>query len=215
MRTANPDMLLVGPWHFQVEFIKREKDYLNKGGVMLFSNPYMRLERTKKCALIIGVSGMIGQHLSDKLINNGYIVYGLARNKTTINLKVIFMEGDINDKNLMELMIKSIRPEEVYNLASPTNIKEANDNPIATFNTNIICLINICEILKSLNISTKLFNTNSIRMLQDNTNITMNEECLKFDPNSMYDISKLLAYWIIRYYREQFGLQFYNGFYVI
>lgn len=217
MRLANPEVLLVLPWHFKNEFIMREKDYFDKGGVMLFPLPNMDLVSHRKRALIIGVSGQIGQYLSEKLINLGYDVYGLARNKGKLNSKIIFTEGDINDTHLLDIMIKSIMPHEIYNLASPTTISETINDPLSAYHTNIDSLTNICEIIKSMNHGIKLFNANSSEIFRgnisnDHLTFDFDEQCTNFSPVSPYGISKSTAYWIIRYYREQFGLPFYTGF---
>lgn len=175
------------------------------------------MEIPKKKALIIGITGQIGQYLSEQLINQDYQVYGLARQLKTIHPNVIFTQGDINDHQQIETIIRTIMPHEIYNLASLTSIEETINNPLSTYQTNINSLINLCEIIKSIGSgSVKLLNANSSEIYRGN--ITDNQLSVIFNetetpccPISPYGISKMSSYWIIKYYRDSFNLPFYTG----
>jgi GDPmannose 4,6-dehydratase len=172
-----------------------------------------------KKALILGITGQIGTYLLDKLLARGYEVYGVARQETYQPSRdsVHYICCDIRDYQKISSLVIRVCPDEIYNLASPTNLTETIKDPIANFNTNIIGLVHLCETIKTLEPARiKLFNATSSEMFRGHiTNqeqeFTFDEKCNDFHPISPYGISKVAAYWTIRYYRENFGLPFWTG----
>lgn len=217
MRLNKPDVLLVLPWHFKTEFIQREDDYLSSGGKMIFPLPNMELVSKKKRALVIGSSGQIGQYLTNKLVQLDYDVYGLVHStpNPASQAGVLQIHGDINDRKLIDTIVRSIMPHEIYNMASPTVIAETIANPISCYNTNIISLDNLCQSILHFNKKIKLFNMCSSEVYrghvrEDNKEFVFNEQSVMM-PVSPYGISKASAMTIIKYYRSQYGLSFYTG----
>lgn len=216
MRNAKPDVLLVLPWHFKKEFITRESEYIANGGIMIFPLPQLEII-SKKRALIIGYTGQIGQYLANELLEKNYLVYGVSRGiKINSNNNVIHITADVTDSNKMKLIIETILPDEIYNLASPTTIVETIENPISAYQTNIMALTNLCEITRKINPTIKIFNAGSSEMyrenvMSENTLITYDEMTQANPYITPYSISKASAYQIIKYYREILGLPYCTG----
>jgi GDPmannose 4,6-dehydratase len=175
----------------------------------------------KKKALIFGVTGHIGQYLASRLLDQGYHVYGSSRTKKDIDSRILYTLCDFNNYTSIFELIKSILPNEIYNLVSPININDTINDPIIAYDTNISGLTHLCESIKSI-VSTgitgpiKLFNASSIEVYRghitdQNLTFTFNDMCTDFYPMSPYGISKTAAYWITRYYREAYQLPFYTG----
>jgi GDPmannose 4,6-dehydratase len=170
-------------------------------------------------SLIIGVCGQIGSYLADKLLSLGHQVYGISRHvDVTIDPLITLYIMDINDHFKLTTIVTEIRPDEIYHLSSPTNINETIADPIMTYQTNIISLTHLCETIKSLSpYAPKLFTTNSSETFRGNITeeqlvYTFDEQHLNFSPISPYGVSKVSAYWLIRYYRESYHLPFWTGF---
>lgn len=172
-----------------------------------------------KKALILGITGQIGQYICEYLLAHKYNVYGVSRHLKDYCSHIITYQIDMNNHQAMSDLIIEIRPDEIYHLASPTNINDTILDPIKTYQTNINSLTSLCETIKSLTpYSPKLFTANSSEIFRgnitnDHTSFTFNEHCDKFYPISPYGISKLSAYWLIRYYRETYHLPFWTGFF--
>jgi NDP-4-keto-2,6-dideoxyhexose 3-C-methyltransferase len=214
MRKSNPDYLLVLPWHFREEFIQREKEYLDNGGQLIFPLPKMEIYTNKKKALITGVCGQIGRYLAEQLLEKDYIVYGVVhKTKNNLNPRVHYIDGDLTDLNFTERIILSIMPDEIYNLAGETNSFHAIDKPMETFDINARVVNKICETIYLSKKNIKLFEANSIELYKGVINglTTVNEDTKQFHPDTPYGYAKLSSYWIIRYYREKYGCQFFNG----
>jgi len=215
MRKANPDFLLVLPWHFREEFISRETDYLNGGGQLIFPLPNFEIYTNKKIAFITGINGQIGHYLTEILLDQDYIVYGLLHNNTeNLHPRVNYVYGDLKDVDLIKQLIIAINPDEIYNLGGETDTVGSINEPVKCFDVNARIIFTICETIKNLPKKIKFFQANSAELykgLLNGEQLVVNEEMLNFHPLTPYGISKLSSYWAIRYYREKFNLFGCNG----
>ena len=215
MREANPDMLLVLPWHFRDSFILREQDYLNAGGQLIFPLPKFEIYTNKKKAFVTGINGQIGHYLSELLLSKDYIVYGLLhKNISNLNPKINYVFGDLKDTNLISQLIETIEPDEIYNLAGETDTMASIENPSHTFDINARSVLGICESIKSVTSKKiKLFHANSAEIYKGllNGNELIVDETSLFHPITPYAIAKLTSYWMIEYYRKKYGMAAYNG----
>lgn len=215
MREKNPDFLLILPWHFRDEFVTREGKFLENGGQLIFPLPTFEVYTTKKVAFITGISGQIGKYLSDILLENNYIVYGLLHNNVSnLNKRINYIYGDLNDVNLLKEIINTINPDEIYNLGGETDTPLSVKFPVECFDINARILFTICETIKNSKKQIKLFQANSAELykgIQYEDKLIVNENTLHFHPITPYSISKLASYWTIRYYREHYNLYMCNG----
>jgi GDP-mannose 4,6-dehydratase len=216
MRLANPDFLLVLPWHFKSEFLEREQSYLNQGGQFIFPLPNVSIVSGRKKAFVTGITGQIGHYLQQILVENNYHVYGTTRHLTTVPPGVHLLQLDLQDnEHQLEPFLEMLVPDEVYNLAAETDAVESLSKPLETISINGVFVTRLCEIIHRLQLKhkkvVKLFQANSAELFKGSGNVMLNESNTDFHPKNPYGLGKLLAYWTIRYYRESFGLHFSNG----
>lgn len=170
------------------------------------------MDTTKITALITGINGQIGDYLVKYLTTKNYNIIGLIRD---INKKkyhdITYIECDITNKDKLQQIITDIQPNEIYNLAAITDAPLSIDNPETTLLTNGNIVLTICETIRKINKPIKLFQANSSELFKGLNTRVINEDLLEFYPKNPYGIGKLMAYWIIRYYREYYGLYVCNG----
>ena len=126
--------------------------------------------------------------------------------KLNKNLKVIkYLE---NDKILIEKYILKFKPQQIYILSGLSSVRKSFLNPIETYKSNIIKLFEILEILEK-KLSTKIYNSASTDCF-GNQKKKCNENS-NFSPVSPYAKSKSFAYWLVKYYRENFKVNCVSG----
>lgn len=187
----------------------------------------------RKKALIFGATGQDGSYLIDLLLKKNYIVHGVKRrgsspntsrldhlySKDSSRLRPNFYSkgsltihyGDLLDNSSLHRLIVDIKPDEIYNLAAQSHVKISSEIPEYTANVNGIGVLKLLEIIKSLKREKKIkFYQASSSEMFGNTLPPQNENS-KFNPQSIYAISKLFAYNVVKYYREAYGLFASNG----
>ena len=187
----------------------------------------------RKKALIFGATGQDGSYLIDLLLKKNYIVHGVKRrgsspntsrldhlySKDSSRLRPNFYPkgsltmhyGDLLDNSSLHRLIVDIKPDEIYNLAAQSHVKISSEIPEYTANVNGIGVLKLLEIIKSLKREKKIkFYQASSSEMFGNTLPPQNENS-KFNPQSIYAISKLFAYNVVKYYREAYGLFASNG----
>ncbi len=166
-----------------------------------------------KRALITGITGQDGSYLAELLLKKGYKVFGLerrssAKNRTNIsqieNL-VHFVSGDLADQHSLTRAIESVNPDEVYNLAAQTFVKESWEQPEYTGNVTGLGVLRMLEAVRQINPKIKFYQASSSEMFGKVKTFPQNENS-PFYPRSPYGIAKLYAHWITINYRESYGL---------
>lgn len=174
---------------------------------------------TKK-AFITGVAGQDGSILVDFLLNKGYQVYGLVREGSCIDNLTVFKDskdfhiinGDLLNDDLIRFIVKTYHFDEVYNLASQSNIRLSYTNPVNTFNVTLIGTLILLENLKKYSPTSKVFQAGSSAMFgysQDGDGFQ--REHTPFLPVNPYGSAKLFAYNISNNYRDNHKLFVVNG----
>ncbi len=178
-------------------------------------------------ALVTGVTGQDGSYLSEFLLEKGYEVHGIKRRSSSFNttrIDHIFEDakgpdgkfhlhyGDLTDSLSIIGLIEDIRPDEIYNLGAQSHVAVSFDNPLYSADVDALGTLRILEAIKKLNLqkSTRVYQASSSELyglIQD----PIQSESTPFYPRSPYAVSKLFSYWIIRNYREAFGLFASNG----
>jgi len=175
-----------------------------------------------KKAIITGVGGQDGSYLAELLLNKGYEVHGLIRNRS--NQKTIWLHNIIDNKNLylhtaninkttdITNLIREINPHEIYNLAAESDAQVSFIEPEETSNTIAFGPVRILESIKILNKTNeiKFYQAGSAEMFGHAQEIPQNE-ATPFHPLSPYGCAKVYAYWMTRTYREKYGLYAVNG----
>ena len=181
----------------------------------------------KKIALIFGITGQDGAYLSKFLLRKNYIVHGVIRRASLINTKrlddiyedpsmkkrsLILHYGDIIDSSSVNLIINSIMPDEIYNLAAQSHVSVSFQTPEYTGNVDGLGKLRILETIKSLRKKKKIkfYQAGTSEMFGGAQKKSQNEKT-NFEPQSPYAAAKLYAHWITKIYRDAYGIFASNG----
>ena len=179
-----------------------------------------------KTALISGVTGQDGALLAELLLEKGYIVHGIRRRSSSFNtarvehlyqdpheknLRFIMHYGDLTDATNLIRIVQEVQPDEIYNLGAQSHVKVSFETPEYTANADALGVLRLLEAIRILGLEdkTKFYQASTSEMFGD-APAPQNEET-PFRPRSPYAAAKVYAYWIVRNYREGYGLYASNG----
>jgi GDPmannose 4,6-dehydratase len=177
-----------------------------------------------KKALITGITGQDGSYLAEFLLSKGYTVHGLIRRSSTFNTeridpiyvdphdpkaKLFLHYGDITDSGQLTNIIYNIQPDEIYHLAAQSHVRVSFDIPEFTGDVTGIGSTRLLESIRRSGIKAKFYQASSSEMFGD-APPPQNEET-PFRPRSPYGAAKVYAYWMVRNYREGYGMFAVNG----
>lgn len=177
-----------------------------------------------KKALITGVNGMDGSHLADLLLKKNYIVYGMERRssaKNRINTAHLerednfhFITADMTDQNSLYRALKDSTPDEVYNLAAQSFVGSSWNIPMQTSDVNGLGVLRMLEAIREYEQDTgrkvKFYQASTSEMFGQMVE-NPSKETTPFYPRSPYGVAKLYAYWMVKNYRESYGMFACNG----
>ncbi|HBB43180.1 MAG TPA: GDP-mannose 4,6-dehydratase [Treponema sp.] len=184
-----------------------------------------------KIALITGITGQDGSFLAEFLLDKGYEVHGIIRRSSSFNTgriehlyiddliedmhkdkKVKLHYGDLTDSESLIRLIREIKPTEIYNLAAQSHVKVSFDVPEYTADTDATGVLRILEAVHFLDME------KTCRIYQASTSELFGlvqevpqKETTPFYPRSPYAVAKLYGYWIMKNYRESYGMFCANG----
>ena len=180
-----------------------------------------------KKALITGITGQDGSYLAEQLLEKGYEVHGIVRpsssirtariehlfNNPEIHDKTLFLHhGDLTDTTNISTLIRNMEPDEVYNLAAQSHVRISFDLPELTAETDAMGTLTILEAIHKQGLSKKTkFYQASTSELYGLVQETPQSESTPFYPRSPYGVAKLYSFWIIKNYREAYGMFACNG----
>jgi GDPmannose 4,6-dehydratase len=174
---------------------------------------------SRKAAIITGATGQDGSYLCELLLEKGYDVKCLVRRSTydieTGNLKskldsIQLYEGDVLDQPIVHKMIQDCEEYdrvEIYNLAAQSHVHTSFKCPSYTFETNTFGIMNILESVRQTKDHTKyrIYQASTSEMFGKVRETPQSEET-PFYPRSVYGVSKVAAHWLVKNYRESYGL---------
>lgn len=175
-----------------------------------------------KKALITGVTGQDGSFLSEFLLEKGYEVHGLVR-KSSIDAheRIDHLNdapnfhlhyGDMTDSLSLVKIISLLRPEEIYNLAAMSHVQVSFDVPEYTAQTDALGVLRILEAVRIAGIekNCRIYQASTSELYGKVEEVPQNERT-PFHPYSPYAVAKQYGYWIVREYREAYGMFASNG----
>ena len=178
------------------------------------------MKKKKIKSLIFGISGQDGSYLSHFLINKGYDVCGTTRNSGKNNLKNLVKLGilkkvkiikcNIIDFLKVKKLIKITKPDEIYYLCGKSSVTQSFTNPVDSFKSNTLGLLNILDTVKKTNKKIKVFNAVSGQFYGNRKNSVYNEKSY-INPQSPYGVSKASSFWLTKIFREQYGIKCCSG----
>ena len=180
-----------------------------------------------KVALITGITGQDGAYLAEFLINKGYAVHGIKRRASSLNteridhlyvdlheddVRLTLHYGDLTDATNLIRIIQEVQPDEIYNLAAQSHVKVSFDSPEYTANTDALGTLRILEAIRILNMveKVKFYQASTSELYGLAQQVPQNEQT-PFYPRSPYGVAKLYGYWIVKNYREAYGIYGCNG----
>lgn len=177
-----------------------------------------------KKALITGITGQDGSYMAELLLAKGYEVHGLIRRASTFNTrridhlytdpheaetKLFLHFGDLADSGQLNHLIYNIQPDEIYHLAAQSHVRVSFDIPEYTGDITGLGVTRILEAIRSSGIPTKFYQASSSELFGSSP--PPQNEMTPMRPQSPYAAAKLYSYWVVRNYREGYGIFATNG----
>jgi len=173
-----------------------------------------------KTALITGITGQDGSYLAELLLEKGYEVHGIVRRSSLINThridhiynRIHLHYGDLTDSTNIVKVIQKVQPDEIYNLGAQSHVKVSFEMPEYTADVDGVGTLRILEAVRLLGMEDR------VRIYQASTSElyglvqeTPQSETTPFYPRSPYGVAKLYGFWIVKNYRESYGMHVSSG----
>jgi len=178
-----------------------------------------------KKALITGITGQDGSYLAELLLAKGYEVHGMIRRSSSFNtarinhiyrdphekdVRLFLHYGDLNDASSINLLLRDIRPDEIYNLGAQSHVRVSFDVPEYTGEVDALGAVRILEGIRETGLQTRFYQASSSE-LYGKVVETPQSETTPFYPRSPYACAKAYAFYITVNYRESYGMHASNG----
>lgn len=173
-----------------------------------------------KKALITGITGQDGSYLAEFLLEKGYEVHGIIRRAsvtTTYRInhildKLIIHEGDLSDFSSIIRIVLNVKPDEIYNLAAQSHVQVSFD---AAEYTSDIDALGVLRILEAVHIAglekvCKVYQASTSELYGKVEEVPQNENT-PFHPFSPYAVAKQYGFWMVKEYRDAYGMFACNG----
>ena len=185
----------------------------------------------KKVALITGITGQDGSYLAELLISKGYEVHGIMRRSSTFNtgrIEHLYLDewvrdmkkdrlinlhyGDMTDSSSLIRIIQTVKPDEIYNLAAQSHVKVSFDVPEYTADTVATGTLRLLEAVRILGMEkqTRIYQASTSELFGKVQEVPQ-RETTPFYPRSPYAVAKQYGFWIVKNYREAYGMFAVNG----
>jgi len=168
-------------------------------------------------SLITGITGQDGAYLAELLLNKGYEVHGLVRRSSSFNTGRIdhirkdleLHYGDMTDASGLLHVMEKTKPDEIYNLAAQSHVAVSFEVPEYTANADAIGTVRLLEAMRTLKSPARFYQASTSEMFGNSP--PPQNELTPFQPRSPYGVAKLYSYWVVRNYREAYGIHASNG----
>lgn len=173
-----------------------------------------------KCSLITGITGQDGSYLAELLLEKGYEVHGITRRASLPNTqriehllgKITLHDGDLSDSCSLIRILDLVQPDEVYNLAAQSHVQVSFDVPEYSGDVDALGVLRLLEGIRILGMEkTCRFYQASTSELYGKVEEIPQRETTPFHPYSPYAIAKQYGFWMVKEYREAYGMFAVNG----
>lgn len=170
-----------------------------------------------KKALITGITGQDGSYLAEFLLEKGYDVHGtIRRSSVDFRERIAHLEGlknfhlhyaDLSDSMSLIQVVSKVKPDEVYNLAAQSHVQVSFDSPEYTANVDATGVLRILEAVRQCGLekTCRIYQASTSELYGKVEQVPQNE-LTPFHPYSPYAVAKLYGYWIVKEYREAYGM---------
>ena len=177
-----------------------------------------------KKALVTGITGQDGSYLAELLLSKGYEVHGIIRRASTFNTsridhiysdlhvkdaKMFLHYGDLADSDLISSIVYNVEPEEIYNLGAQSHVRVSFDTPTYTGDVTGLGVARMLEVIKRSKLPIRFYQASSSELF-GSSKPPQNEQT-PFRPRSPYACSKLYGFWMVKNYRDGYGMFASNG----
>lgn len=181
--------------------------------------------RNGRRALVTGITGQDGSYLAELLLSKGYEVWGVVRRSSSFNtsrinhlyqdphesdVRLHLRYGDLNDSSSLNQLLKTVRPDEIYNLGAQSHVKVSFEIPEYTGEVTGLGTVRLLEAMRELGLESRFYQASSSE-LYGKVLETPQTETTPFYPRSPYAVAKAYAFHITRNYRESYGMFAVNG----
>jgi len=169
-----------------------------------------------KTSIITGITGQDGAYLSRLLLDKGHSVIGIIRHNQknqpiagleylNISSQIKLISCDLCSDSEVRALLKSVQPDEIYNLASQSSVSQSYQNPGQTLAFNTLSVLTLLEAIRCTAPKTRFYQASSSEMFGNIPNLPIKED-MAFHPLSPYAVSKASAHWMAKNYRESYNL---------
>jgi GDPmannose 4,6-dehydratase len=178
-----------------------------------------------KKALITGITGQDGSYLAELLLEKGYEVHGIIRRSSSFNthridhlyqdrhekgVKLFLHYGDLTDSSNLNRLIEKINPVEIYNLGAQSHVQVSFEVPEYTAEVDGIGTLRLLDAIRETGVHARFYQASTSELYGKVVEMPQSETT-PFYPRSPYGVAKLYAFWIVKNYREAYGLHANNG----
>ena len=173
-----------------------------------------------KKALITGITGQDGSYLAELLLEKGYEVHGIVRRasvSTTARIdhimdKLVIHEGDLSDSSSIIRIVLQVKPDEIYNLAAQSHVQVSFDAAEYTGDVDALGVLRILEAVHTagLDKTCRIYQASTSELYGKVEECPQNEDT-PFHPYSPYAVAKQYGFWMMKEYREAYGMYCCNG----
>jgi GDPmannose 4,6-dehydratase len=184
-----------------------------------------------RTALITGVTGQDGSYLSEFLLEKGYEVHGIMRRSSSFNtarIEHLYLDewvrymkqkrtinlhyGDMTDSSSLVRIIQQVQPDEIYNLAAQSHVKVSFDCPEYTAEADAVGTLRLLEAVRILGMEKRcrIYQASTSELFGRVQEVPQ-KETTPFYPRSPYGVAKQYGFWIVKNYREAYGMFAVNG----
>ena len=178
-------------------------------------------------ALITGITGQDGAYLTELLLSTGYEVHGIKRRASLFNtdridhlyqdphdrdIRLKLHYGDLTDSTNLIRIVQEVQPDEIYNLAAMSHVQVSFDTPEYTADVDGLGTLRLLEAIRILGMEKDVrFYQASTSELYGKVMEVPQSETTPFYPRSPYGVAKLYSFWIVKNYRDAYGIHASNG----
>jgi GDPmannose 4,6-dehydratase len=186
---------------------------------------WSEIPRDGRTALVTGITGQDGSYLAELLLSKGYRVFGTIRRSSSFNtsridhlyqdpheddVRLRLVYGDLNDASSLNTILRTVRPDEIYNLGAQSHVRVSFDIPEYTAEITGLGTVRLLEAIRETGLKTRFYQASSSELF-GKVRETPQSETTPFYPRSPYAAAKAYAFHITRNYREAYGLFACNG----
>jgi GDPmannose 4,6-dehydratase len=169
-------------------------------------------------ALITGITGQDGSYLAELLLGKGYDVVGMVRRSSTVTFERIahlqddmtLVPGDLLDEASLIDVLRTHRPDEVYNLAAQSFVQTSFGQPVLTGETTALGVTRLLDAIRIVDPDVRFYQASSSEMFGKVVEVPQSETTPLY-PRSPYGVAKVYGHWITVNYRESYGLHATSG----